>query len=1022
MRLRPSYSALTALSLVAPAAIGLRAQEASSGILGVVTDTTGAAIPGAKVVARNVATNVQVNRTADGGGRYQFSSLPAGRYVVTMQAEGFSTTTSSPFTIETGQATEINLSLPVGSSDVTVNVSAGATLINTTSNDLGVTIDSRQIENLPVANRNLFDLLALQPGVNADQSGTAGSTGQNARGGFEVNGAPGLSNSILLDGVDATFGETNGAGAGNSNAINTLGIGAIEEFRTTSSTPSAEYGRAAGGVLTITTKSGTNAFHGNVFEYFRNDYLDANAWANNHAGVKRPELRFNEFGANIGGPIWKDRLFFFTNYEGSRIVAGASTNSIVPTARLIARIPNKAIAAEIAHLPLPNNNPASTADTGRYQGNLNTNTIEDTGLVRVDTNLGSHRVLTRLNINNQGQAVQQLRTDNQLVYPLRLYNAEVGDVWTLRGSLVNEFRLGLNRNDLARHNTTFDTSPYGDYIAVTGSFSSDSAQSELHFLTTTYTLVDNLTYVRGKHTFTFGTDNRRLRSARYQDTNNISTYSSITNLVSDMPQQVQITFGTPKYIDSYQLAFYAQDSFKPSPRLTLNYGVRYDRYTPFVGAFNIRDSNPFSPLSNNKRDSYFTEDRYNLAPRVGLIGDVLGNQKLVFRSGFALMFLPPQPFFIYDSSFLDPRLPFNAIITPSDVPAGFNLKFPVTKSLVNAYAANPNTLPASLKLGRQIADFHHTDEYSINWNANLQYQASKDLVLTLTYTALRDLHGTTTTLPNQFAPGSCPTTSTCGPRPNANFGNINHVIYEGRTTYDAMYAQARYRHGQTRADFYYTFATSIQEWAGNNNIGTGQGDVQDLTNPAGSRGPANGSSRNRIVASYTYTNRAPAFAHNPVVRQALGGYSVQGIIRFNTGVAANVLANRDLARNSRQGPDRPDRVLGQSLYSRTVLPDGTPQYLNVAAFDSNTPYNAQRYGNLGYDAIYGPHQVTFNASVIKAVSLFREKELRLRLEAFNVFNHPNYSNPTLTMTDATFGQVLTRRDSRVVQLGAEFRF
>lgn len=1002
------------------------AQEASSGISGTIVDNMGAAVAGAQVSARNTNTNFTLTSRTNASGYYEFPNLPAGQYVVSVSAATFNPTKSSPFTIETGQGARIDLSLKVGAVDVTVDVSAAATLINTTTNDLGVTIDAKQIENLPVQNRNLFDLLALQPGVNADQNGDAGSTGQNARGGFEVNGAPGLANSILLDGVDATFGEDNGAGAGNNSPINTVGLGAIGEFRTSSSVPPVEFGRAVGGVLSITTKSGTNKFHGNVFEFFRNDVMDANAWANKNATpiVPRSELRFNEFGGNLGGPILRDRMFFFANYEGSRVVQGTPNKTRVPTPLVIGKVKNPLIVQEITKLPLPNNSYTSTATTGYWTGNLNTNTMEDTGLIRVDTSLANHRLMVRFDLNNQNQAAQQLRPDNQLVYPLRFYNSAVEDVWTVTPNLVNELRFGLNRNDLARHNTTYDSDPFRNYITVTSLFNSDSAQSQLHFLTTTYTLVDNVTWVHGRHSFNFGTDNRRLRSVRYQDTNNVSTYANTTSLYSDKPTSVQVTFGSEKSIDSYQLSFYAQDSFRASRRLTLNYGIRYEYYTPFHGAFNIRNSDPFSNLSSNKGDPFFSEGKFSFAPRVGLIDDLFGNQKLVFRAGFGLMFIPPQPFFMYDSAFLDPRLPFNATLTSADVPSSFSLTFPVSKDLVNYYTANPDQLPSGLNLGRQVSNYHHADQYSINWNANLQYQARRDLMVGLTYTALRDQHSPTLTLPNQFEPGACPTTSTCTARPNPNFGEIKYNIFDGREYYDGMYAQVRYRHGPNRADFYYTWASSITYWSGSNNIGTGQSDVQDLDNPAGSRGPGTGSSRNRMVVSYTFTNRAPGFAKSHAfLRGALGGYSLQGILRYNTGIAVNVQANQDLVRNNRYASSaRPDRVIGQPLYLHTKLADGTPQYLNPAAFDGNTPFAEHRYGTLGYNAIYGPHQVNFNASLIKSIRFYQNKDIRLRVEGFNVFNHPNMSNPVLTRTSSDFGQIITRRTPRYVQLGAEVRF
>jgi hypothetical protein len=587
--------------------------------------------------------------------------------------------------------------------------------------------------------------------------------------------------------------------------------------------------------------------------------------------------------------------------------------------------------------------------------------------------------------------------------------------------MINEFRIGFNRNDLPRQNSTYTTDPTKSYISISGAFNTDGNQGLLHFLTTTYNLVDNFMRMRGNHSIVIGTDNRWLRSNRIQDTNNVSYYNSLANLESDNPYQVQITFPTPKHIDSFQLGFYAEDNYRVSRRITLNYGVRYDYYTPFHGAFNVTTSDPFSTLMSDKSKPFFNEGKSNFAPRTGVIFDVFGNQKLVFRSAFGLMYIPPQPFFIYDSAFLDPRLPFNALISSSDVPSTVSLSYPFSKAYVNKIAADPSLLPSDIKLGRQISDRKHPDEYSENWNANLQYAVTPYLTLQATYTALHDLHGTTTTLPNQFAPHTC--NPTCGVRPDSAIGNINFNIFEGLVIYNGLYLQASLRKSYASADLFYTYASSVQEWAGGNNIGTGQSDVQDLTNPAGSRGPTAGFSRNRIKAAFTVMPPVPAFAAGSRTGRAiLGGYSIQSILGFQTGTVGNVLANLDLVRNSRTAGDRPDRVAGVSMYKSGTDASGYPIYLNSAAFDSATPYAAQRYGTLGYNAIYGPNQFTLDASLIRKLKIYNEHALSLRFETFNMLNHANWNLPTLTLTDPNFGKVLTRTSPRNVQLGVSYSF
>ena len=1005
----------------------IHAQEASSGISGTISDPSAAKIAGAKITARNTATNLTIQTASDASGFYEFTNLPAGEYVLSIHAQTFDETNIKAFRILLGQRANVDATLKIG--NVTVEVAVAATaveLMDTTTNALGNNVEPIKIDKLPLNQRNLLELIDLQPGVN-----TATNTGQTARGGFEINGAPGLNNNILLDGIDATFGENNGAGTASAGAagasfITIVGLGAIQEFRTTTSVPSVQYGRASGGILTINTKSGSNAFHGGVFEFFRNDVLDANTWTNKHQAVpvKVPELRFNEFGANLGGPIKRDKAFFFFNYEGDRVASGTSTKVTVPTPLLISSVSNPSIAQELSFLPAPTTQILPGALTGQFVGNLSTLTDENTYLARADVNLGKHRVFARYDYNNQTQTQQQYRLNNLLTFPLLYYNAALADTWIPTSHTTNDLRVGFNRTDLARHNSTYTSDPFQSYIAVTSIFNSDANQALLHFETNTYNLIDNFMLLHGRHTITLGTDNRWLRSARAQDSNNLSTYSSVANLEVDKPTSITLTFPVPqKQLDAIQFGFYAEDNFRATSRVSLNYGVRYDYYTPLTGLYNVTASDPFSPLSTDKSKPYISSGRFDIAPRVGVILDILGNKKLVFRSGFGLMFLPPQPFFFYDSAALDPRLPATATITSSDVPAGTSLAFPFSKAFVNMIAANPSTLPADILLGRQIANPKHAEEYSENWNGNLQWAAAPGLLLQATYSSLQDLHGITTTLPNQFAPHTCPTTATCGARPNPTIGNINYDIFEGRTTYDAMFLQASYRRGVNLVDVYYTFASSIEEWATNQSGGNAQSDVQDLLNPAGSRGWSAGTTRNRLNTVVTTNPPVPSFLRsNRFARTALEGYSIQGIARWNSGYVGNVRANIDLVRNGRVAADRPDRVQGVSMYTSGTDSSGYLNYLNPNAFDNTTPFNAQRYGNLGYDAIYGPHQISFNASLIREIHIAREHSLFLRAEFFDVFNHPNNDMPDLVLPDASFGKVITRSSSRNIQFGAVYKF
>lgn len=1007
------------LLLSAPLAF---AQANGGSVSGTVVDTTGADIQKASVQIRNTATGVVLTTTTNATGYYEFPSVLPGNYKEIVQAQGYSNGATNLFEVSTGARQTINVALKVGAVSETLTVSAASQLMDTTSSALGSEITPAKVENLPLNERNFFPLIGLQAGVNASSSASS----QNGRGGFEVNGAPGLSNNILLDGVDATFGEDNGIGAGAGSITNTLSIDAISEFRLLSSVPSAQYGRASGGILTIATKSGGNSFHGGLFEYFRNDVLDANTWTNKHAHpiVAKPELRYNDFGANVGGAILKDRAFFYFNYEGDRVIAGRTVSGETATPALINSVSNPQIKKELSLMPVPTST-TSNPLVGMYVGNRDTITNENLFMGRGDTYMGRHHLLARYNYNTQLQQIQQFRLNDSQDYPITFHNAVLSDIWTANPHLVNELRLGLDRNLVNRNLDTFFTDPTGSWIIISGFFSSDTTQSLLYFQTTTYGLVDNLTLVHGRHTFTFGTDDRYDPSRRTQNTSPRSTYSSLADLQTDTPSLIAVSFGSSKKLISTDLAFYAEDNFRASDRLTLNYGLRYDYFTPFRGAYNVTGPAWYGPLSSDKNHNFFTEDRFNFAPRLGVIYDLLGNHKLIARAAGGLMFVPPQPFFDYSSAFVDPRLPFDAAFTPSQAPAGFSTAYPISRTVVANIEANPNLIPAGLSFGESIVQYNHPDQYSEDWNANIQYQITPGLYTQVAYVGMHDLHEVATSLPNSFEPGTCATTACPGGiRPYPTLGVVDYNVFGGMTKYDGLQVSLDYRRNSlTQADLYYTYSSQNQTWASSGSLGNGQSILQNPNDGNSSRGPSPGFVRNRVNGVFLVNPPAPSFAAaHAFGRQALGGWSFQGIVSMLSGESLNVLANKDLVRNGYTSGTRPDHVPGTSFYKSGDNASGYAIWLNPAAFDVNTPYNAKRYGNLGFDAVRGPGYVNVDGSIIKHFPIHDTQRIDFRLEMFNLLNHANLNNPNTTVGNPNFGLVTTRSDSRKIQLGLRYSF
>ena len=1032
--------------LIITATGNLSAQIGGGSIVGNVFDQNQAAVPNATVTIVDLGTNKRQTTTTNAEGYYEFPLLPAGRYQVEVKAANFEEKKSQAFDLNTGTRPKIDLALGVAGTQSQVTVTDTGQLVNATSTELGQVIAQQKIDALPLNGRNFVQLVNLQAGgVNAP----AGSAG--GRGGFELNGGYSYGNNILLDGVDASFGEVNGTANDRSGGspstggsiINTLSVDAIQEFKTTSNAFSAEFGRATSGVLNITTKSGTNDFRGTAYYFLRNDAFDANSFDSNRQGVVRPSLRFHQFGANLGGPVYfpnfgegvppifngKDKLFFFFNYEGARVKRPFAVNANVPTPLLISQITNPRMRQFLDELPDNCTPIVGNPFLCRHFRNDQRVNDENTFLTRIDANAGDHRVSFRYNLNRQDfTQPDPPRTDNIFAFPMRAHNIVVQDNWTFGTNALNEFRFGFNRVDLARSNSTFYSED--GWVDIPGNLASDN-QSLLAYATNTYSIVDNVTFIKGKQTIKFGTDIRYLRSGRTQGTNPTAFYPDITRLINDQPNQVRYAFGGDKKLESDQYGFYIQDDIRLSNRLQINPGLRYEYYTPLVGGFNIQSSDPFSAIST-ERVAMFRKDTNNFAPRFGAVYDTFGNQKLVFRGGAAISYQPPQPIYLYDHAYANPRLPFNAVFNFADLPADVRAQgFPYDRNFPLRVIDNPSLLPASIAVPRSITDYNRKDEYGLLFNLTGQYAVTSSLAVQLSYVGTRSFNHPVVTLPNETNPAT-------GLRPRQDIGRIQFQQYVGRFRYDAMQVSVNQRLNRNFSfDFYYTFAKSFTYGNSDNSLGNNQNFLQDPVDIGNSYGPKSNDARHRIAAAHTIEIPLPKFLReSKAARLLLGGFSFQGIYTYRTGLPLNIFAGLDLRRIGRTEGSRPDLVAGVDPYAGqgTINPaNGNLIWLNPAAFDRTTPYNAQRYGNLSYNALRGASFWNYDASIIKRFRITETQRLDFRFEMFNAFNHANIAsidlscgsgNPTRNclQNNGNFGQVLTYSDPRNIQFALKYYF
>lgn len=991
------------------ATLAVHAQIGGGSLVGYVTDPSGAAVPRAAIRVVNASTNVGHETVSNDLGYYEFPLLAAGRYRIEAEAQGFQKGGRTEFDLNSGTRPRIDLKLVIGQLTESVNVVAGAPLVNASTTDLGVVIDQSKVEALPLNGRNFIQLVGLQSGVLVSPPGAAGG-----RGGIEFHGSPSQGNNLLLDGVDMSFGENNGtagdtASAGASGSlINTVSVEAIQEFKATGSAFAAEYGRASGGVLNITTKGGSNEFHGTLFEFFRNDKLDANSFFSNRSGLPKPPLRWNQFGGNLGGPIVRDKLFFFFNYEGAIVRRNQQVTGNVPTPLLLNQV-TPAIRSSLEYLPStfePTTNPL----VGLHRRNDGRKNDENTTLSRGDWNINAdHRLSLRYNYNHQDFTTPLLTPTLPRLFPLRFHNAAIQDNYALSPSMFNELRLGFNRVDLFRYEPGREA--VSAWINVAGIGISHPQASYIHFISTTYTLADNFTVVHGKHTIKAGFEIRQVRSVRDQGGQPTHMYNNVNDLIADRANRIQVLFGGGKGLNNWNNGFYAQDDWRLSSRFQLNAGVRYEYYPPLKGGFSFATSDPYGPFTQ-PGEAMFAADRNNFAPRLGFVWDVLGNQKLVVRAGSGISYVPTSPMVYYDQAFIDPRLPFVAMLAPSDIP-GTPTSFPFPQAFVDRISADPSLFPSNLILTRRGADYNSRTEYAGQWNYSMQYQLNPTLAIQASYVGSRALNLFTARTLNLIDPA-------LGRRPRSDLADVVLAENSLRSWYHGLQLQATQRmwKGLT-LDLYYTYSKTMGYGAPDSTL-TFDGEVQDGEfNVAGSTGPKQSDLRHRWVIVHSWAVPTPFTGNKGVGGFLLGGWQFQGLMSIRSGYPVNVTSGVDMYGNGRVGGQRPDPVSGIDMY---IKDDSALTWLNPAAFDVNTPRTQRRFGYLGYNALRAPGAFNYDMALHKMFTIAERHRVTFRFEMFNGLNHRNLGGPTAAVTNPNFGRILSASEGRNIQLALKYQF
>jgi hypothetical protein len=1022
---------------------GIAAAQTGGTILGRMEDSSGAVMPDGKVVIKNQDTGVGREVTTNASGLYLVPDLTPGTYSVSGAAKGFSTAVVKDVVLDVGGQVTVNLRMEVGAVGQQVVVEANAANVDLTSSEMREVVGSKTITDLPLNGRDWTQLAQLQPGIAEVRSQNTTDTNRAQRGNgvnLSISGGKPSANNYRLNGI--SINDYANTAPGNAMGSN-LGVDAIQEFSVESSTPGAEYGKVSGGVINAITRSGTNSLHGTAYYFMRNSDLDSrNFFDVTHSALP---FRRNNYGASAGGPLVKNKTFWFFDYEGIRESLASTVISTVPSASMRATaVP--AIQPYLAFFPLPNGPLAANGQSGSFIFPSNRLSHDDFLTAKFD-----HRFSDKDSINaayqwDNGEFNAPEGLDDMLVGAAsRRNDITFEEAHIFSPTMFNSFRVGFART-VATNNTVltelnpalknpalaFIPGEQPGTITISGltEFSGGiNGPDPNRFDYSSYQAYDDVTVVRGIHTFKFGGAFERMQDnffAGYSD-DGAFTFGSVPNFMANIPTSFAGLLpisNTERGIRQSLAGGYAQDSIRLRSNLTVNLGVRYEMVTipseingMMANLRNISDSQvTVGPLFTSNPTSK------DFSPRVGFAWDPFKDGKTSIRGGFGIYDVLPMAY-MFTNRF--PRTPpwfenGSVNYTAGTSPANF---FPN-----GAYALlGPSTF-------RAIYVQHNPPRnFVTQYNFTIQRQLSSSMVLTAGFVAstgynmLDSQDGTDVAMPVTTNPF---TWSPSTPVVNPNFGRIAGSVWDLSSHYAAMQAGLKksLSHG-LMAQVAWTYEKSTDE--GSSTFSTNEFS-NTMNNPMGifypylNKGLSDFNVQDLVVVNLLYAIPTPK-TWKGFAKGALGGWQVGTIFTAGTGLPFSVMLNNDRADlksslTTEQLGERPNYVAG----CQTTSP-GQVQYVNTACFTFPAQYTL---GNLGRNSLTGPGLQDLDFSLFKNQNVPRISEtfkVQFRAEFFNVLNHTNFALPDSTHTtmwnssgvlNGNAGQLTsTQAPSRQIQFG-----
>jgi carboxypeptidase family protein/TonB-dependent receptor-like protein len=1048
---------LFALLLALNAGIAL-SQVVTGSIVGRVTDTTGAVVPGAAVEIQNVETGFSRADQTDSEGRYVARNLPLGSYSVTVQHAGFQAQVHRGISLSVASEVVVNVELAVGNVQEKVEVTAEAPLIETTSASLSNLVGQDQMRDLPLNGRSIDSLALLSPGVFASRA-----LSQNITIGLglhlSVNGARPQANLFLLDGT-VTNDSASGRGSASGQA---MGVEGILEFRLLTHNFSAEYGRNAGAVVSAVTRSGTNDFHGSVYEFVRNNIFDARNFFNPGA---LPPFRRNQFGAAVGGRIIKDRMFFFVNYEGLRQRQGNTLIASVPdlnarrglvpdpvTGQLVQVAVNPAVVPYLNLYPLPN---------GRNFGDGSAESIsspsqpttEDYSMERMDFRLSDKDNFYWRYVHDPSETSLYLPVPTFANTIAAADNFVVlSETHIFSGTSLNEFRFAMNRsNPHSNSSPVVPLDPALSFVSgeVLGAITSSATSGERLQLSNLGTdrgghnvwpqnlfqESDTFSTVRGAHSLKFGVDLQRIQLNDYYGVaaRGNFVFGGLPSILAGTPSRFTVELVNDQSNPERgwrRILFggFVQDDYRVRPNLTLNLGLRYEAFT------NPSEVNGKSGTLLNLTDTKntpgppFQTPKLNFAPRVGIAWDPTGSGKTSVRLGGGVFY-----------SHLDGYTWMAPATNNSDFLKTVNVSNP---PFPKGLAAG---VPIGLLLANQRIQFDSDTPTIIHYNLEVQRELFRTLSLRVGYVGSHGYNIPRNSEQDLRIPTIQPDGSkffaATAPLVNPNFSSLPTLLTDSRSNYNGLQVvlQKAVSAG-LRFQASYTFSRSLSDA---DETVTGQ----TLSTPQYAQDPnALGQDyslsaydqRHTLVWSGVYQMPWDKRLNGKLERTALGGWAINGIFSYGTGLPFNIQSGFN---NSRDGdasqPDRPNLAPGASnnpINGVTAGCQGVPagqklhtpeRWYDPCAFVLPA---AGFYGNLGRNTVTEPGLTAVDFTLVKTTPLAEQKKLEFRAEFFNLFNHANFGLPVLNVFNSSrvrsgnAGTITgTSTSNRQIQLGMKLIF